>query len=273
MISIILPVFNTEKYLLECLQSIKNQTYTNWELIIINDGSTDNSHQIITNFIQTILNKVQYFHLEQNQGLPYCLNLGIHHAKSTYIARIDADDIMLPERLKEQIFFLKTHPNIGVVGAYAIDINEKSERMQIRTKPTDNQAIKHLLFKDCPFIHPSILMRKSILEYASYRNKYPFAEDYDLWIRLADKTEFANIPIPLIYKRMHPNQITASKRGNYDWLKIKWNYYLQTKTLFKNHWYLWRHLFILLTPTPLFLFLKKRKHEKRKKAANALRPK
>jgi glycosyltransferase EpsE len=265
-ISIILPVFNAEKYLLECLQSIENQTYTNWELVIINDGSMDNSDSIIVDFIQKLPNKVQYFHLKENYGTPYGLNLGIQHAKGEYIARIDNDDIMLPNRLEVQFVFLENHLDIGIVGSYAIDINERGEFIQLRTVPINNQSIKALLLKDCPMIHPSVMIRKDILTHSvAYQNKYRYAEDYDLWIRLADKTQFANLPEPLIKRRVHSHQITFSKKGHYDTLRVKFDHFVVTKTLFQNHWYLWRHIFILLTPTPLFLFLKKRKHENRKK--------
>jgi glycosyltransferase involved in cell wall biosynthesis len=262
-ISIILPVFNAEKYLLECLQSIENQTYINWELVIINDGSTDNSHQIIVDFIQKVSNQVQYFHLEINKGLPYCLNLGIQHAKGEYIARIDADDVMMEERLQKQVDFLEKHKSVGIIGSYAIDINELGNPIELFTVAERNQILKENLFTVCPFIHPSVMFRTHILiNCIGYQNKYRYAEDYDLWFRLANITQFANLPEPLIKRRIHNQQITFSKKGHYDTLRVKFDHFVATKTLFKNHWYLWRHLFILLMPTFIFLFLKKRKHEK-----------
>jgi glycosyltransferase involved in cell wall biosynthesis len=237
----------------------------NWELIIINDGSTDNSHQIITDFIQKLTNKVQYFHLETNKGLPYCLNLGIQHAKGEYIARMDADDVMMEKRLQKQITFLEQNSNIGLVGSPTIDINEYGNRIGMIDVPLSDKDIKNALPFFCSIIHGTILIRKKILANGVYyRNLYRYAEDYDLWFRLANITQFANLPEPLIKRRIHNQQITFSKKGHYDTLRVKFDHFVATKTLFKNHWYLWRHLFILLTPTPLFLFLKKRKHEKRK---------
>jgi glycosyltransferase involved in cell wall biosynthesis len=237
----------------------------NWELIIINDGSTDNSHQIITDFIQTILNKVQYFHLETNKGLPYCLNLGIQHAKGDYIARIDADDIMMPDRLQKQVDFLETHPEVGIVGSFAIDIDENGDELDLFSLPYDSKSMKDSFFTICPFLHPAVLIRKNILSNnMNYNAKYRSAQDYDLWLRLINITEFYNLSEALIKKRVHNQQLTFSKTGHYETLRIKFDHFVATKTLFKNHWYLWRHLFILLTPTFLFLFLKKRKHEKRK---------
>jgi glycosyltransferase involved in cell wall biosynthesis len=249
-ISIVLSVYNAEKYLLKCLQSMKNQTYTNWELVIINDGSTDSSHQIIKDFIQNLPNKVQYLHLQQNKGLPYCLNLGIQHAKGIYIARIDADDIMFENRLQKQVHFLEKYPAVGVLGSYAIDINELGNPINLFKVAEQDPFLKQNLFASCPFIHPSVMIRKYLLTNGmEYRNKYRYAEDYDLWIRLADKTQFANLPEPLIKKRVHNQQITFSKKGHYDTLHVKFDHFVATKTLFQNHWYLWKHILVLLLPS------------------------
>jgi glycosyltransferase involved in cell wall biosynthesis len=167
-VSIVLSVYNGVQYLLECLQSIENPTYTNWELVIINDGSTDNSNQIIVDFIQKLTNKVQYFHLETNKGLPYSLNLGIQHAKGEYIARIDADDVMMEKRLQKQITFLEQNSNIGLVGSPTIDINEDGNRIGMIDVPLSDKAIKNALPFFCSIIHGTILIRKKILANGVY---------------------------------------------------------------------------------------------------------
>jgi glycosyltransferase involved in cell wall biosynthesis len=267
MISIILSVFNTEKYLLECLQSIENQTYTNWELVIINDGSTDNSHPIIVDFIQNLSNKVQYFHLEKNKGLPYCLNLGIQHAKGIYIARIDADDIMMNDRLEKQVIFLQQNPTIDILGTTAIEIDENGNEISVITCPPDNLSIKKSIIAGGAMMHP--MLRKSVFSRnIGYRDLYPTSEDRDLWLRLSLTATFANLIEPLVKRRTHKNQITMSKRAYVDSLKASFDFFLTNGILFQNIPHLLKPLMITFIPNFLYVFIRNLRKQKRKAGYN-----
>jgi glycosyltransferase involved in cell wall biosynthesis len=264
LVTIVLPVYNAEKYILFCLDSIFNQTYINWELIIINDGSTDQTDKLIRDQLKKVLHKTIYLKLPENHYPAYCRNLGTQYATGLYIAAMDADDIMLPSRLEKQVDFLEQHPNIGIVSSPTIDITSEGIESTGLIVPLNDVDIKRKLIAYCTIVQGAMLVRTALLKSFNYEIAYKCGEDYELYLRLAAVTQFANLPEPLLKRRVHAHQLTASKKAHWDTLQIKWDYFRQTKTLWNNHWYLWRHLFILLTPTFLFLFLKKRKHKKKK---------
>jgi glycosyltransferase involved in cell wall biosynthesis len=208
-VSIILPVYNAEKYIVECLESISTQSYPNWELIIVNDGSNDSSEKLIKVFIKNCKNDVQYFFTE-HKGLPFCLNFGISHAQGRYIARMDADDIMCETRLAQQVNFMENKPEIGVLGTNFIEIDENGKELTIVKMPQGNELIKQKFFTVCAIAHPTVMARKEILIANKYLEKYPFPEDYELWTRLIETTNFENLQISLLKKRFHQDEITLS---------------------------------------------------------------
>ena len=234
LVSIILPVYNSEKYVTECLESIIIQTYKNWELIIIDDGSTDSSNDIVSAFILKVNNSVNYIKLSHH-GLPYCLNYAIRKANGKYIARIDADDIMLPTRLEKQVIYLEQNSKIGILGTNAYEINEKGEIFNILTKPQGHLKIKNACSYDCPILHPSVMMRKAIFFKYYYNELYPSPEDYDLWIRLINIIQFDNLQEVLIKKRNHIGQITHFKNRTFMYRSIKLNFFYNIKN--KNYLY------------------------------------
>lgn len=208
-VSIVLPVYNAEKYIVECLESISAQSYTNWELIIVNDGSIDSSEKLIENFIKNCKNDVQYL-FTKHKGLPFCLNFGISHAQGKYIARMDADDIMCETRLEQQVNFMENKPEIGVLGTNFIEIDENGKELTIVNMPQGNELIKQKFLTVCAIAHPTVMARKEILIANKYLEKYPFPEDYELWTRLIETTNFENLQISLLKKRFHQNEITLS---------------------------------------------------------------
>lgn len=211
LVSILLPVLNAEKYLAECLESIKTQTYKNWELIIANDGSSDGSERIIENFIKDSSNQIKYLSFVHS-GLPFCLNKGVEVASGKYIARMDADDIMLPNRLAVQVDFLENNPKIDILGGQAIEIDESGIEFSVIKKPIFDSEIKKELVFSCPLVHPTVMLRKEILQKNLYKEIYPNSEDSDLWRRLAKTNTFRNVDAILIKKRFHENQITQNSR-------------------------------------------------------------
>ena len=205
-ITVLMPVYNGEKYLREAIDSIFNQTFTDFEFLIVDDGSTDNSVEIINSYQNSRINLVKN---DKNEGLVYTLNRGLSLAKGEYIARMDCDDISLPERLKKQIDFLDSNSEIAVVGTWIKVINEKEEPQTTWQYPLKPLEIQWNLYFYCPLAHPSVMFRKRIiLSNGSYSPEMTHAEDYELWWRLSKKYLLANLPDILLIYRQHQSSIT-----------------------------------------------------------------
>ena len=209
-ISVILPVYNAQSYLRESIQSILSQSFTDFELIIINDGSTDRSLEIIQSYTDDRIKLIN----QENAGLPISLNRAITIANGEYLARQDADDISLPSRLTEQNTYLDEHPTCALLGSWAdilVDNTLTGRALQHPFEAGDIQL--KLLFFNC-FVHSSVMIRKSALEksglYPEEREKFP-PEDYDLWLRIAKDFEVANIPKALLQYRELPGSISRTK--------------------------------------------------------------
>lgn len=210
-VTVLMPVYNGEKYLREAIDSILNQTFTDFEFLIVDDGSTDNSVEIINSYQDSRINLVKN---DKNEGLVYSLNRGLSLAKGEYIARMDCDDISLPERLKKQIDFLDSNSEIAVVGTWVKVINEKEETQTIWHYPLKPLEIEWSLYFYCPLAHPSAIFRKNIiLAYDGYSQEIADAEDYDLWLRLAKENLLSNINDILLLYRQHDFNITKTHQN------------------------------------------------------------
>lgn len=208
MISILLPVYNAEESLSETLQSILNQSYQQWELVIINDGSTDRSETIIQSYTDS---RIRYYKNDSNLGLIATLNKGLTLVKGKYVARMDSDDIMAPERLQTEINFLEGHPEIALCGSDHIVFNPDGFRKRQYYFRTTDEIKAELLF-NTPFSHPTILIRKEVLLKYTYRKEYIYAEDYKLWQEiLSDGFCAANIPSPLLFYRI--GNVSQTSKG------------------------------------------------------------
>lgn len=208
-VSVLMSVFNDERYLKESIESILNQNFSDFEYIIVNDGSTDKSVSIINQFVAQD-SRILFIDRNENKGLPYSLNEGLMLAKGEYVARMDADDISLPYRLQEQVEFLEKHADVGVCGSAAFIIDGEGKVNGCYFPPkTHEEAKVQTLFSAC-FIHPSVLIRASVfkrLEYP-YCNSCQNSQDYELWSRLIHVTDFYNIQKPLIYYRRATGSIS-----------------------------------------------------------------
>ncbi|HII4433463.1 glycosyltransferase family 2 protein [Clostridium perfringens] len=216
LVSVVMSVYNGEKYLNESIESILNQTYKNFEFIIINDGSTDKSLKIIENY--SIKDKrIILIDNIVNKGLIYSLNKGIEKSKGKYIVRMDADDISLENRIKEQVKFMEENKEIALSGtAQTIFLDGAKilrKKMSVLTK---HDSIKSNSMFDCSFVHPSIIMRSSIIkkENFRYKEKYKYAEDFGLWSEIIPKYKVANINKQLIKYRLVKNSITREANKN-----------------------------------------------------------
>ncbi|NTW89231.1 MAG: glycosyltransferase, partial [Desulfobulbaceae bacterium] len=200
LVSVVIPCFNYGHLVQEAIESVLSQTFTNFELIIINDGSKDDSAEIIEAFRDPRIR----FYNQENQGLAATLNRAIGLAKGEFVARQDQDDVSLPLRFEKQVVFLQTHPDHGMVGTWA-EIWEGSQKTpRVHRHPTESAVLKFELLFNNPFVHSSMMIRKSVFNkvglYSTDTNRQP-PEDYELWSRVAREFEVANIPEQLVLYR------------------------------------------------------------------------
>jgi glycosyltransferase involved in cell wall biosynthesis len=225
--SVIMPVYNAEKHVSYAIESILNQTFTLFEFIIYNDGSIDSTHSIIQKYKD---DRIKYIKSEKNKGIVNALNQSISIAAGEYIIRMDSDDIADIRRIETQVLYMERNKKIGICGSY-LRIMDSS---QIVVKPITDSEIRWWFFKGCPFAHPSVIIRKSVLKENNlhYREEFKVAEDYDLWWRMAKVTRMSNISEKLLSYRVHLQQesntnsliqaekVRKSKEAFFEYLKI-----------------------------------------------------
>ncbi len=205
-LSIIMPVYNAEAYLREAVESILAQTYTDFELIIVEDGSTDNSRKIIDSFTDS---RVKKLYNDGNKGIVFTRNRGMAAARGRYIAPFDADDIAHPEKFAKQIQFLEENPEYGLLGTWAKLIDGKgntlNEKWKVNAPPDRIPAI--LLFRNY-FVQSSVVMRREATPKGGYETGLDAVEDYRMWTQIASKWKVWNYPEYLINYRIHEQGIT-----------------------------------------------------------------
>ncbi len=205
-VSVLMPVYNAEKYLAEAINSIISQTFRDWELLIINDGSTDSSLSIINSFTDS---RIRVINNETNLGLIKTLNKGIGLCKGQYIARMDADDISMPNRLALQVDFMDRNEDYILCGTNADVINSDGKITGKIVNPTKNILLQISLLFTNPFIHPSMMIRRDILMANFFDENAIHVEDYELWTRLADQGQVANLELPLLQYRWHETNVSV----------------------------------------------------------------
>jgi hypothetical protein len=204
-----MSVYNRSKYLREAIDSILSQTLMSFEFIIIDDGSTDGTWDILTEYADQD-QRIALVQNRKNLGLSQSLNKGLVLAQGNYIARQDADDVSLPERLEKQVGFLDEHPEVEVLGTWIAHIDEQGKHTGIWKTPTSPALVRWFLsFRNC-IAHPSVTFRRSLIEQGElYRSEIAYAQDYDLWVRLSAKTHLTNFPEILCLRRVHEDMIGA----------------------------------------------------------------
>lgn len=207
-ISVVMPVYNGEKYLREAMDSILNQTFTDFEFIILNDASKDSTEEVIKSYEDE---RIVYLKNEQNLGVAGTLNRGIENAKGEYIARIDADDIAMPERFEKQVAFMDAHPDVGVCGSCIRIFEEDGTERDFIYSKTDKELRVDMLFNS-GFAHPAVMIRKSVLDEKNlfYNTEFEKAEDYRMWYDIMKTSKGYNLQEPLLRYRHHQNQVTKT---------------------------------------------------------------
>lgn len=204
-VSVILPVYNGAEYIQYALDSILAQTFKDFEFLIINDGSTDSSENIIRKYRDV---RIRYIK-QSNIGLTRTLNRLIQEARGELLARMDQDDWSHPERLQHQVQFMDRNLHVKMCGTWILAIDTQNHPMYIFRYPVTNHAIHEELLLSNPFAHGSVMIRKS--DDIFYRIEYDNAEDIDNWARQSMQHEVANIPNILYHWRVNPNGITHSR--------------------------------------------------------------
>ncbi|WP_053058277.1 glycosyltransferase family A protein [Pedobacter sp. BMA] len=203
MISVVMPVYNAEQYIAVAIKSILAQTYGNFEFLILEDGSTDGTLQIINSFDDS---RIKLIRNDANKGIVYNLNYGLEVAGGRYVARMDADDIAHPERLALQYEFMEAHPDIAICGTW-FEIMEENVVVEL---PVDHDQIKIGLLDYCVIGHPTAMLRADFFKTNNlkYNSSMQNAEDYDLWVRVAETGKLANLPHVLLRYRKHEQQVS-----------------------------------------------------------------
>lgn len=212
-ISVIMSVYNEPlQWISQAIDSILNQTYANYEFIIINDNPNRVENKSFLNSFRQQDDRIIIITNEFNIGLAKSLNKGIEIAKGKYIARMDADDISLPSRFEKQLDFLNTNPEYGICGTFACTIDSYGRKGKILNIQANDENLKNALYFFCPFLHPTVMIRRELLEIEKYDIECRIGQDWDLWKRLASFTKFVNIPKVLLLYRIHDNQ-SVKKAG------------------------------------------------------------
>lgn len=206
-VSVVMSVYNGGRYLSEAIESILCQTFKNFEFIIIDDGSEDDSLELIKKYMAADDRIVLIS--RANKGLPCSLNEGINIAKGEFIARMDADDVAYPQRLEKQIGYMRANAAVGILGTWARTIEHGAKSRIIKLPVNDGHMRSLLIFTPC-FIHPTVVMRRKVLveNNLRYNEAFSNSQDYELWSRLEEVTEIANLAEVLLGYRVHSESIT-----------------------------------------------------------------
>ena len=209
-VSVVMSVYNGQRYLREAVNSILNQSFIDLEFIIIDDGSTDDTAQILREFRD---GRIVYLRNDENQGLTKSLNKGLKLARGEYIARMDADDISVPERLHRQVEYLDQYPLVGLVGVTPVCIDSAGNELGRWNVLTTNEEIQAQLAQSNCFCHGSVMFRRSCIEAVGlYDETFVLAQDHDLWLRIAELFDVANLPQPLYQWREHDERLSETRK-------------------------------------------------------------
>ncbi|RRN77381.1 glycosyltransferase [Pseudoxanthomonas sp. SGD-10] len=206
-VTVFMAVYNGSAYLRDAIDSILSQTFKDFELLIINDGSTDNSVDIISSYTDP---RIRLLHNEQNRGLLFTRNRGVQEARGEYIAILDCDDIAVTDRLETQYNFLQLHKDIAMCGGHSIYIDENGIPTGYILKQPTHNILANMLFVN-PFVNSTLMIRKSVIEEVGGYRDYAPAEDFDLSLRIAQKYEVANIDAVLVKYRIHQHNISGTQ--------------------------------------------------------------
>ncbi|HKN47147.1 MAG TPA: glycosyltransferase, partial [Candidatus Polarisedimenticolia bacterium] len=210
LVSVVMPARDAAAHLREAIESILTQTFPDFEILLLDDGSTDGTAGIAGEYARADA-RVRVVRQER-RGLITALNRGSAAARGRYLARMDADDVAFPERLTRQVACLERSPATAVLGTAMRYLGPSGPLPAVLAHPTGPEEIRRALEEYSCIAHPTVLMRRGAFEEAGgYRPAFLHAEDYDLWLRIAERHDLANLPEPLVYHRLHPHQVSFAQ--------------------------------------------------------------
>lgn len=207
-VSVVMTVHNGEPWLGEALDSVLAQTFQDFELIVVDDGSTDGTPATLQRRADRRIRVIR----QRQTGQTPALNVALRQAGAPLIARMDADDVALPERLTRQVAFLDAHPSVGLLGTGSHEISPDGARLSTHVPPVDDRSIRRVLIRKNPFVHSAVMFRRAAVDAAGlYDESFVVAQDYDLWLRMSRVTRLANLPEPLVLRRRAPGQLSSAR--------------------------------------------------------------
>lgn len=240
-ISVIMSVFNGERYLEESINSILGQTYKNFDFVIVDDASDDETPRILKHWAAKD-SRIKIITNIKNIGLTASLNKAIKTAKGQYLARQDADDISLSQRLEKQIEFLQNHPGVMILGTFGYVIDSEGKILKELVLPTSFAKIKKNLIKGNPFIHNSVMMKREFInEIGGYNEKFRISQDYELWFRALRRGKGENLPLFLVKKRCHSQMISLTSEKEY----LKYGIFLRKQAIQKGDYSKFYYIYLL----------------------------
>lgn len=207
-VSVLMAVHDGAPWVKDAVASVLAQTLEDLELIVLDDGSTDATPALLSGVADRRLRVER----RPRAGLTRALNAALALARAPIVARLDADDVALPERLARQIAFLDAHPEVGVLGSAAREVDEEGREVRVVRPPADDRTLRRALIRENPMVHSTVAMRRRDVEaVGGYDPRFAVAQDYDLWIRLAGVTQLANLSEPLVVRRLLPARISVAR--------------------------------------------------------------
>ena len=212
MISVVMSVYNGEKYIREAIESILNQTFSDFELIILDDGCTDHTEEIIKEYTDK---RIRYTKNPGNLGLAGSLNRGLELARGKYIARMDSDDVALTDRLQKQVDYMENHPDVILLGGQSELLQNDIVMKNDFHAPVEDDEIRLMILYHNPFLHPTVMIRGDVVRKNALRYQNRYVDDYDLWIRMLPYGKMHNLEDTLLKYRVHDNNFSVVNKNTH----------------------------------------------------------
>lgn len=211
-VSILITAYNSGRFILDAINSVLTQTYSDWEIVLINDGSTDDTEKIIDKVINSD-NRIRYFRNGKNMGFISSLNKGLKLSRGELIARLDSDDIWLDRRkLEKQVNYLSKHVDAVLIGTWGHRIDQVSKKIANIKYPSSDKDIRNYIMIENCFLHSSVVFRKDlILRVGGYDEEFKSAEDYALWLKIGKSGKMHNLPDYMVGYRMNNSGISMTR--------------------------------------------------------------
>ncbi len=217
-VTVFIPTYNRAAYLGDAIDSVLGQTFTDFELLIIDDGSTDDTDAVFDRYRD---DRIRIERNPGNLGSPKTRNRGLDLAKGRFIAMLDSDDVANPERLEQQVAFLNRHPDHALIGSGKRALGSRSSiGSKLRRRPTDPDAVRARLLFRCCIAHSTVMGRTDLLRRHRYNEAFSVSQDFDLFVRLADRHKLANLEAPLVHVRRHAGQVSRQRDLVADRLRV-----------------------------------------------------